>query len=124
MAVAHTHQTEEDVTQVSPAGVRLGTVHARCIHHLHKQTLVNVEVLQDKGVKSQRQKFGALLLLSTGEGMLCCLHYLRVDRGSMLHIQAQGFVPAALPDQVGCIQSYILVQDFIVLKKAHRKHKN
>lgn len=39
----------------------------------------------------------------------------------MVDIQAQGFVPAALPDEVGCIQSYILVQDFIVLEKEHRK---
>lgn len=39
----------------------------------------------------------------------------------MVDIQAQGFVPTALPDEVGCIQSYILVQDFIVLEKTHRK---
>lgn len=39
----------------------------------------------------------------------------------MVYIQAQAFVPAALPDEVGCIQSYILVQDLIVLEKAHRK---
>lgn len=39
----------------------------------------------------------------------------------MVYIQAQGFVPAALPDEVGCKESYILVQDLIVLEKAHRK---
>lgn len=39
----------------------------------------------------------------------------------MADIQAQGFVPAALPDEVACIESYILVQDFIVLEKIHRK---
>lgn len=39
----------------------------------------------------------------------------------MVDIQAQGFVRTALPDEVSCIQSYILVQDFIVLEKAHRK---
>lgn len=38
----------------------------------------------------------------------------------MLYIQAQGFVPAALPDEVGCIQSHILVQDFIVLEKKQK----
>lgn len=45
----HTYQTEEHVPQVSPAGICLSTVHARCIHHLHKETLINVEILQQEG---------------------------------------------------------------------------
>lgn len=43
---------EENITQLSPAGVGLGTIHARCIHHLYKETLVNVEILQRKGEES------------------------------------------------------------------------
>lgn len=72
-------------------------------------------------VAKHRLREGQICFLATRTGMLGCLHYLWVDRGSMLYIQAQGFVPAALPDEVSCIQSYILVQDFIVLQKAHRK---
>lgn len=41
-----------------------------------------------------------------------------------MDIQAQGFVPAALADEVGCIQSYVLVQDFIVLEDAHREQQH
>lgn len=47
-----THQAEQNVTQISPAGIGLGTVHARRIHHLHEETPVNVEILQQKGEKS------------------------------------------------------------------------
>lgn len=41
----------------------------------------------------------------------------------MVDIETQGFVPAALSDEVGRIQSHILVQDFVVLEKAQRKQK-
>lgn len=39
----------------------------------------------------------------------------------MVDVQVQGFIPAALPDQVCCIQSDVLVQDFIALEKTHGK---
>lgn len=45
--------------------------------------------------------------------------YLQVGGSSMLHIQAQRFVRAAFPDEVSCVQSDILVQDFIILQQGH-----
>lgn len=47
--------------------------------------------------------------------------YLRVSRGSMLHIQGQCLGTATLLDQVRCIQSHILVQDLVVLSRRWRK---
>lgn len=236
-----THQVEQNVTQISPAGIGLGTVHARCIHHLHEETPVNVEILQQKGEKSwgsqpgsqqkpsagrgaaalpwarelqtagatglrdKAGKRGRMLLLpvlsgsqtrllllwfwwlscsepqilnppapspcricrrlhrlqprslrhnaqqgcsgldtlSTGQAQLgsgarhgadrgtpaahtglSCLPYLWVGRYPVVHVQAQGFVPAALPDEVGCVQSYVLVQNLVVLERAHRKQQH
>lgn len=46
--------------------------------------------------------------------------YLWVGRCPMVDVQAQGFVPAALTDQVCCIQSNVLVQDFIALEETQR----
>lgn len=77
VAMVHTHQMEKNLAQVSPAGVGLGTIHAGRIHHLHKETLVNVEILQQKGEESagrqigSQQKSGALLLSSTVQGNGC-----------------------------------------------------
>lgn len=53
---SHTHQSEEHVPQLSPVGVRLGTVHARRVRHLHKETLVDVEILQQKGDRCGRRQ--------------------------------------------------------------------
>lgn len=43
--------------------------------------------------------------------------HLGAGRCSVLHVQAQGFVPAALTDQLCRIQSHVLVQDWIALQK-------
>lgn len=42
----------------------------------------------------------------------------------MLGVQVQGFVPAALTDQVCCIQSHVLVQDLIALEKTQGKQQH
>lgn len=46
--------------------------------------------------------------------------YLWVGRCPVLDVQAQGFGPAALTDQVCCIQSNVLVQHFIALEGTQR----
>lgn len=51
-------------------------------------------------------------------------HYLWVGRCSVVDVQAQGFLPAALTDQVCCIQSDVLVQDFIALEKTCGKQQH
>lgn len=53
-----------------------------------------------------------------------CPPYLGVGRSSVLGVQVQGFVPAALTDQLCCIQSHVLVQDLIALQKTHGKQQH
>lgn len=43
--------------------------------------------------------------------------YLRVGGSAMLNIEAQGFVPAALPDEVGGIKGHIFVQNLEILQR-------